>query len=278
VVNLTEVFGSPSETQEFVTRYLKAVHADLFFADAAVFVEGPAERILMPHFIGGFPALNSCYLTVLELGGSHAHRLRNLIKHLGLTTLVITDIDATDSQGRKSVIPARGKNQVSRNATLRTWHPGIESLDTLLDLAEGEKVKKYSESFSVRVAYQCPQQVRLSESSNPFEALANTFEDALVYGNLDAFRKLSGTGGIGKIKDAIDKAKTGSDLTESLFQFLESAKKAELALDLLGLEQPMNPPLYIREGLTWLQDQLSRRADEYPASSNTTTPREGAAA
>ena len=72
VVNLSEVFGNEDETARFVTRYLKATHCDLFFADGAIFAEGAAERILIPHFIKGhFPELACCYLTLLEVGGSH---------------------------------------------------------------------------------------------------------------------------------------------------------------------------------------------------------------
>ncbi|MGO9621984.1 MAG: AAA family ATPase [Desulfobaccales bacterium] len=51
VVNLSEVFGTPNETAKFVSRYLLATHADLFFADGTIIVEGAAERMLVPHFI-----------------------------------------------------------------------------------------------------------------------------------------------------------------------------------------------------------------------------------
>ena len=83
VVNLSEVFGSETDTKRFVTRYLKALHCDLFFADAAILVEGPAERMLVPHFIKQhYQRLDERYITMLEIGGSHAHRLRPLIEHL----------------------------------------------------------------------------------------------------------------------------------------------------------------------------------------------------
>lgn len=42
VINLSSVFGKPDQTAKFVARYLKATHCDLFFADAAVFIEGSA--------------------------------------------------------------------------------------------------------------------------------------------------------------------------------------------------------------------------------------------
>lgn len=84
VINLSEVFGKQDKTAKFVTRYLRAAHCDLFFADAAIFIEGAAERMLIPHFIReNFPQLNQRYLTLLEVGGSHAHRFQPLIEHLG---------------------------------------------------------------------------------------------------------------------------------------------------------------------------------------------------
>jgi predicted ATP-dependent endonuclease of OLD family len=48
VVNLSTTFGDGSDTAKFATRYLKTTHCDLFFADAAILVEGPAERMLVP--------------------------------------------------------------------------------------------------------------------------------------------------------------------------------------------------------------------------------------
>jgi len=56
IVNLSEVFGGADQTDKFVTRYLNATHCDLFFADGAILVEGPAERILIPHFVHDPPA------------------------------------------------------------------------------------------------------------------------------------------------------------------------------------------------------------------------------
>ena len=75
VINLSEVFGPGSQTTRFVTRYLRAQHADLFFADAAILVEGPAERMLIPNFIREhFKDLSKGYVTLLEIGGSQVRQ------------------------------------------------------------------------------------------------------------------------------------------------------------------------------------------------------------
>ncbi|WP_425292587.1 ATP-dependent endonuclease [Burkholderia pseudomallei] len=103
-----------------------------------ILVEGPAERILVPHFVRSrseYEFLGRCYVTWLEIGGSHAHRLKSLIEHLGLNTLIITDIDAKNPAG-SSVPPARGAGLKARNETLKAWVPKNESLDTLLDTKE----------------------------------------------------------------------------------------------------------------------------------------------
>jgi len=48
VINLSSTFGSSDETKRFVTRYVRLMHCDIFFADAVILVEGPAEKILVP--------------------------------------------------------------------------------------------------------------------------------------------------------------------------------------------------------------------------------------
>lgn len=265
VVDVSQAFGTDDETRRFVTRYVKVTHCDLFFADAAVLIEGPAERILTPHFIrehSDFKHLRECYITWLEIGGSHAHRLRGLIECLALPTLVITDIDAVGAGG-KSVRPKRSASQTSRNQTLKTWCPKKSGLDELLDKSAEEKVEEYKEQqFSIRVAYQTPVQVTLDET--PGEALANTFEDSLLFENIELFRKQEGTGLVAKFKAAIVSSATIDELGEKLSDSLSTGSKAELALDLLEFKEAgkLKPPPYIKEGLLWLIGQLRQRQKE----------------
>ena len=263
VVNLSEVFGEEGDTQRFVTRYLKTTHCDLFFADAAILVEGPAERMLIPYFIRKhFEELNQSYITVLEIGGSHAHRLQPLIDHLGLTTLVITDLDASELTNGSSVQPVRGQSLVTRNATLKSWFPRKKLIDDLIDLKFEENVKKDDQFYSVRVAYQCPVNVNLNSESK--ETLSNTFEDALVLENISVFKGLEGSGLIKKFNNAIKNAKSLADLGQIMFEALKTGKKAEFALEMLDLQEPnqLNVPTYIREGLLWLQEQVRARQKE----------------
>lgn len=275
VVNLASVFGKDIDTKRFVTRYLNVTHCDLFFADAAVLVEGPAERILVPYFLRNLPdlqELGECYVTWLEIGGSHAHRLRSLIEHLGLTTLVITDLDAM-TDDRKKAVPVRGLKLKSRNSTLKEWWPQTNDLDKLLDTKPENKVKNYEqERFSVRVAYQFPIEVDFKNEKS--EAIANTLEDALVFQNLDFFATSLGSGLLTKFKESIEKSPTTSELSKLLSNDLDGGGKAEFALDLLEVEDPLSlkPPLYIKEGLLWLASQLRQRQKELGIAASESAP------
>ncbi len=115
VVNMSRTFGeNENDTKKFVTRYIKLTHCDIFFADAAILVEGAAERILMPHFIKR-EGMDNYYISVMEINGSHAHRFSSLLKKLNILTVIVTDIDAqqeVEEDGKKKknlAFPKEGK-------------------------------------------------------------------------------------------------------------------------------------------------------------------------
>lgn len=268
VVNLSRVFGSPDETSRFVTRYLRATHCDLFFADAAILVEGSAERILVPEFIDlHYPELHERYITLLEIGGSHAHRLRPLIEELGLTTLIIADIDASQKQenGRyKATRPLIGAGQVTQNKVLSTWHPKLSAIDELAAISDDNRKKIYNESFTIYVTYQRTVNVDLGESKG--DLLPSTFEDALALENIVLFAGFQGGSFANKLADIVGSTLDVTELGNRLFEAVRKGTKAELALDLLSIPdaESIKPPEYISVGLSWLQTQFERKQLDSP--------------
>lgn len=121
VINLSTVFGTANATTRFIARYLKSTHCDLFFADAAIFIEGTGERVFMPYFINTYPLLDDAYVSVLEIGGRYAHLFKPLIDILGISCLVITDLDCATGKHQNSVLPERGKGYFSSNPTIASW-------------------------------------------------------------------------------------------------------------------------------------------------------------
>lgn len=95
VLNLSAFYQAQPEDRDFLEKYLKLTHCDLFFSDAAILVEGNVERLLLPVMIRKVAkTLRSACLCILEVGGAFGHRFQSLIEFLGLTTLIITDIDS----------------------------------------------------------------------------------------------------------------------------------------------------------------------------------------
>jgi len=265
VINLTEVFGDETETKRFVTRYLRAQHADLFFADAAILVEGPAERMLLPNFIRAhYSFLNQCYVTLLEIGGSHAHRLKSLIEHLGLTTLIITDLDCAQKTGGTAVQPAPGTKQVTNNSTLKTWVPGLSEVDALLAAKADDKIKKHDPLFEVRVAYQTGLTVKRPKSESAEEAYPYTFEDAFAFENMEVLSAMEGGGLVRKFRDAINNEPTATAIGAKMMEELKTGSKSEFALDIIGTDgfENLSVPTYIADGLSWLEKQLSKKQAE----------------
>lgn len=267
VINLSDVFGKDDETDKFVTRYLQTTHCDLFFADAAILVEGSAESMLLPHFIRAhFPKLNQKYISILSINGRHAHRLAPLIQKICLPTLVIADLDpAKDTGNHESVLPERKKNIISSNYTITGWLLKQKSFDTLTDLPAKNKIvhPESTYEYSIRIAYQTP--VSLTFNGAKVEALSGTFEDCLIYTNFDTFRSLSvkDAGGlVKKVHEAICKATCFEDVHQDIYSTLKngsSTQKAEFALDVIYEIDPSEiiVPRYITEGLQWLQDYFS---------------------
>ena len=258
VINLSDIFGNDEkDTEKFVARYLKITHYDLLFADATILVEGTAERMLIPGFIRQYyPDLNRSYISLLEIGGSHAHRLRPLIENLKLPTLIITDLDSFDPPSKKAFLPERSKGYETRNQTIQSWVPKLSLLDDVLDADDAIKTK----DGYIRVAYQS--EISLQYGGGEETAIPYTFEDAIVLSNIDFLKqKQEVTGLLKRLTQELNK-KFLNDAHKGMFDALkQSGRKAEMALELLYAEDlsKLQLPEYIREGLEWLNNQIEQR-------------------
>lgn len=228
--------------------------------------------MLVPHFIHHhYCDLDRSYISLLEIGGSHAHRLRPLIEALGIPTLVITDLDSIESEKPDKVRPATDHNYRTGNDTLKSWIPKKIALDELLAVKPEEKI---TNNEMVRVAYPCETSIQYTNNSvgQLVKVIPYTFEDALVLANISMFKGLTErTGLIKKMVDAVNNP-TLDNACQSMFDALnKNAKKAEMALELLCTTEPsrLNPPQYIEEGLDWLNTKLKEDISLSAKSVNT---------
>lgn len=280
VVNLGDAFGKDVETRTFAERYFQVQHTDLLFAHAAVFVEGTAERMLVPLFIErDFPKLAKKYVSFVDIGGSHAHRLRPLIERLGIPAAVITDLDpviptksASGKTVRSAVHIAGQADLECGNDTLTAWHPKLADFKGYGVPTAAALEWTSPTGVKVRFAWQLP----VAAASNQWPS---SFEDSLVLSNIAWFKKLDREvdekgekrkhrGALGKVVDLVLDHPDHVNLLEALHKLMHSSfSKGDFAATIferLNVGAPLECPEYIKDALGWLSTELKVSAGETP--------------
>lgn len=271
IINLADVFGSDVRTRTFAERYFEVQHTDLLFADAAVFVEGSAERMLVPLFIArDFPALDKKYLSFLDIGGSHAHRLRPLVECLGIPTLVITDVDPVEPRtvGKRTfkvAVCISGQSGLEcGNDTLTDWHPKLPTFQDYSTPKAADLEWTSPTGGKVRFAWQVP----IPGAGGQWPS---SFEDALVLSNIAWFKGLNGEkepvsgkktehrGTLGKVVGLVMDYPNPAELALQLHATMHQGfSKGDFAASLFERFDHGNLvcPSYIDGALNWLVEQL----------------------
>jgi len=237
---------SPADALAFLKRYLRLMHCDLFFADAAILVEGAAEKLLMPSMIEmSANRLRSIYLTVLEVGGAYAHRFEGLLAFLRIPYLVITDLDSVVPSGHPKACRADVSGARTSNASLKKFS-GKEKVSDLLAMTETEKADKAKDRF---VAFEMA--VLVEEKNVQFPMIPRTLEESVAYENIALLRTEKLSVGI-QISGALP------DVYQDIYDRIRSDdfKKTDFAMSLLASNETWNVPTYIAEGLRWLETRL----------------------
>ncbi len=241
---------SETEALRFLQRYLRLTHCDLFFADAAILVEGTVEKLLLPRMIEkSTPLLRQSYITTLEVGGAYAHRFTGLLEFLSIPYLVITDIDSVEPEGQHKACRVDTEGAMTSNSSLKQFF-GVSSIAELIGLQREKKDQKEHNRF---IAFQTALDVKHNGSSE--KMLGRTMEEAFIYQNLDMYRRREMELDI-EIPQCLEKT------YQAVYKFVNSGalKKTDFALYVLGSDAQWTVPEYISEGLGWLKDHLNGNA------------------
>ncbi|MBI1912109.1 MAG: AAA family ATPase [Deltaproteobacteria bacterium] len=276
VLNMSKLYeemGAPD--RDFLERYMRLSHCDLFFADAAILVEGNVERLLIPIMIEkAAPNLKSSSICILEIGGAFGHRFKKLIEYLGIVALIITDLDSIGADAESGASPDEDNEEegdsaalkaclvstagaVTSNQTLKQWLPGMENISDLISATDEQKTRK-PDAISpshIRVAYQKPRVVTWGEDS--IGIAGRTFEEDFAYENLAWCQNPANK----SVKLFVSKnaEKNLSEMSKKIFSRVKSPgfNKTDFALAVLEKKpSEWQVPSYISESLKWLEEQL----------------------
>lgn len=303
VLNLSSFYSkTATKDRDFLQRYLKLTHCDLFFADAAILVEGNVERLLLPEMIEKeASSLRSACLCILEVGGAFGHRFKSLIQFLGLVALIITDIDSVtlvanaaeddnEDDSTEFDVPGEGPGvepqqrrgkacvadtpgAVTSNQTLIQWLPKKQTVAELLlaSAAEKTEVTDDGSGSKVRVAYQISTNVEWAGSVA--ELCGRTLEEAFGLENT-LWCQSNEQRHIGlKLRGNLT---TPTDLATGLHKRVtgKGFDKTKFALGVLAEDaDSWHVPVYIKEGLVWLQEQIPLEVEAvFPDAINSEVP------
>ncbi|MBO0215797.1 AAA family ATPase [Vibrio sp. Vb2880] len=237
----------PAKAKYFLLRYLRLTHCDLFFADAAILIEGSVEKLLLPEMLERTaPDLKTKYLSVLEVGGAYAHRFAALLKFLNIPYLVITDLDSVSPEGRHPAVKGNSDGALTSNNCLKS----LLGLTTVKELLAIDIKAKQCEENDRFVAFQYGIEV-YEDGKDSLVMIPRTLEEAFVYENFDLFRNQTLSIGI-DISENLEEAYT------EVYERVKSSsfKKTDFALEVLFSESSWKTPNYIHEGLIWLDERL----------------------
>ncbi len=283
--------GDAPKDRDFLQRYLKLTHCDLFFADAAILVEGNVERLLLPLMIeNAATTLRSASLSILEVGGAFGHRFKELIEFLGIATLIITDIDSvmevpqpaideSEDEEKEFEIPAEeegGEPQkrygstclpseagaVTANQTLIQWLPRKRTINELHAMTGEDKTELLtgSDTAMVRIAYQVRTEV--SWNGQTSKLCGRTLEEAFGLENADWCQSADQRSVGLKLRGAVTNPE---QLAAGLHKRVigKHFDKTKFALGILARkDDDWNVPMYIKEGLEWLRDQVDLEVEQ----------------
>lgn len=298
VFNLSVFYDQNELDRDFLQRYMKLTHCDLFFADAAILVEGNVERLVLPLMIEqGAKKLGAAYLSILEVGGAFAYRFRMLIEFLGLTTLIVTDLDSVhpaspkkeeaaagesaaahaaqddeeeddddggqDEAGKKkpkprSKCPASTPGAITANQTLIQWLPAKSLIDELLTAPVDARLQAPTAEGGAHVMVTYQCPVNTTWGTDTLELKSRTLEEAFAYENL-AWCQKKEHHQVG-LRWAKSSTMSLEDLAAKIHKRVkgESFKKTNFALGLLASNDvSWVVPTYVQEGLDWLTKHVA---------------------
>lgn len=236
---------------DFLKRHIKYKVSELFFADAVVFVEGITEETLLKFYIDNDEILRKYYISIFNINGAHGLVYHNLIKELRIPTLIITDLDIKRTKDEKEqytqITTLTGRE--TTNQTLIYYNKNNEQIEDLdLDI----------KNSNLKIVFQ-------NQDCGYF---STSFEEAFILTNHD--NALLNTI-LGNLKPDIYKEikESQEELISNTYKLQRklSNSKSDFANELLYsyLQENMcnvpQLPLYISNGLKWLQDMLLRGED-----------------
>lgn len=235
---------------EFIKKHIIFKASDLFFADAAILVEGSGENILLPYFISTNDTLNKKFITVLPINGAHALVYNHLIKLLKIPVAIITDIDIErkdeEKDDYKQIESLKGRS--TTNITIRYYNDHSYNLNESITYFEDENIK---------VFFQTEENGYIPTSFEESIILAN-YDNKVVNSALKSIKPNIYKGILGNPVDynnnKINSYKWQCKLSKAKTEFAN-----ELLYEMMTTDRSINLPKYIKDSFEYIKSKLEKQ-------------------
>ena len=255
-----------SGLKSIIDKYFILNTCDLFFADKVIFLEGMAERILLPYFFKKYDLTNeekisSQHITVFEVGGRHAYIFQDLVNFLEIKSLTITDLDSVvGALNEKCPCDLGIEGIKTTNPTIKNWFCYENRKLLITDIKNNyltvSSREKKSDTENSLLTFQLP--------INETVKCGRTLEEQFLLENSEWI--IENIGKLDSLSNAIQKVKkdyngdivcleietlTKEQLCKYHYEIIQEIEKSSFSLDIISLDG-WKVPKYIMEGLQWL--------------------------
>lgn len=248
-----------SESFRFLKKHIKYKVSELFFSEAAIFVEGFAEDMIIPYYIEKREGLCKHFVSVFNINGAHGFLYKRLIEALGIPVLIITDLDIERKEESEE-----GTEEDRKSATI---YQQISCLDdrkttnaTIIDLygkADISDIPNHIEKNNLYLAYQGKINGYYATSFEEAFILTN-YDNALANELLKELKPQIYMSIVGENPE-YEKNKENSYKWQRKLEKSKGEFASKLLYKIVNEELEKNLPKlpqYISDGLDWLEEKL----------------------
>lgn len=159
--NIISAEGKAEELM-FIKKHIKFKVSELFFAEAAIFVEGITEYYLLQYYLDKDSDLNTRNISVVLIDGNHAKVYEQLIKSLGIPVVIVTDLDIERTKQEKGKDKDENPNftqidnltnRKSTNSTLQYFYGEENDLSKIKDYVKQDNLMVCSQIHPINGFY-----------------------------------------------------------------------------------------------------------------------------
>ncbi len=249
----------PEELLSFLKKHIKFKSSELFFADAAIIVEGVTEDILLRYYLEDTP-LSKFHITIFPIDGAHGLVYHPLLELLEIPALVVTDFDLKRSEEEKGETNADTYKQIDDLKNRTTTN---QTLQSFLATEKVENMPPQYTNQRMRCVFQ-------REAINGF--YATSFEEAFILTNysndilnsaLKSVKPQIYANIVGKEgEEEFDNLKDNSFKFQKKLSNSKSGLASTLLFEMITAKSPLPIiPSYISDGFEWLSIQLGAKGE-----------------